>query len=519
MILITSAAYVGPEFQAEFGKLPPAFLPVGNKRLFRLQTKAIGEAFPKEPVWLTIPESYSLSTQDIHTLRDLSINVLSVPDGLNLADSILFSLNVVGVNNTIVRILHGDTYLPKIPQGDDLLALASTQDYYNWEVEASSPNDELVWCGYFSFSNPQDLIKNLTICQGNFVNAVRSYSASNPTSKKTIDIWYDLGHINTFYKTRAKITTQRSFNELKISNTHVYKSGTPHHKIVAEGAWFDSLPVRLKGFVPQLMEQGQKDDKPYYVIEFLYLAPLNELFVNGNNPLFFWKKIFKHLKSWLYACSEHFPQEQLSYVHAGRQELIVRKTVNRLTSFCDTMNFEMDSKVVINGKSMPSINDVMNRCAELALSKRVLPGILHGDLCFSNILYDSRADMVKLIDPRAIDFNDQFTIFGDVAYDIAKINHSIIGLYDYIIAGAFSIHKNGELDFTFEIFKDERINNLQLSYLQETLLPDITAQDYMPLTVLLFLSMLPLHSDNNERQLALFANAFRLYDEFIHEVL
>lgn len=69
MILITSAAYVGPEFQAEFGKLPPAFLPVGNKRLFRLQTQAIKTAFPGESIWLTIPESYSLSTQDAHTLQ------------------------------------------------------------------------------------------------------------------------------------------------------------------------------------------------------------------------------------------------------------------------------------------------------------------------------------------------------------------------------------------------------------------------------------------------------------------
>lgn len=517
MILITSAAYVGPEFQAEFGKLPPAFLPVGNKRLFRLQTQAIKTAFPGESIWLTIPESYSLSTQDAHTLRDLEIQVLSVPDGLSLADSVLFSLNVVGVNNKIVRILHGDTYLPEIPQGNDILALASTQDYYNWEVETSNPSEELVWCGYFSFSNSQELIKNLTICRGNFVNAVRDYFLKHNPSKVAIDKWFDLGHINTFYKTRAKITTQRSFNELKISDTHVYKSGTPHHKIVAEGAWFDSLPVRLKGFVPQLMGQGRNDDKPFYVIEFLYLAPLNELLVNGNNPLFFWKKIFKHLKSWLYACTEDFPQEQFSHVSDGRQDLIIRKTVARLTSFCDTMNFNMDSKVVINGKVMPSINSVMNHCTDLALSRRILPGILHGDLCFSNILYDSRADMVKLIDPRAIDFNDQFTLFGDVAYDIAKLNHSVVGLYDYIIAGAYSIKKNDELDFSFEIFNDERINNLQASYLQENLLPGISARDYMPLTVLLFLSMLPLHSDNKDRQLALFANAFRLYDEYINE--
>ncbi|NQD72905.1 hypothetical protein [Pseudomonas sp. CM27] len=517
MILITSAAYVDAEFQAEFGKLPPAFLPVGNKRLFTLQATAIKKAYPSERIWLSIPESHAVSVQDFRTLDSLEVSVLKVPDGLSLADSILFSLNVIGANNTTVRILHGDTYLPQIPVGDNLLALASTQDYYNWEVEKSNPSDELVWCGYFAFSNPQNLIKNLTICRGEFVGAVREYSASYPTEKILLDNWFDLGHINTFYKTRAKITTQRSFNELKITDTHVYKSGTPHHKIVAEGTWFKSLPVSLKGFVPQLMDQGIKDGKPFYVIEFLYLAPLNELFVNGNNPKFFWKKIFRHIKSWLQACTENFPAEQLSHVQAGRQDLIARKSAKRLASFCDTKNYNMHKNVILNGKTMPSINDVMEHCISLALAKPTLPGILHGDLCFSNMLYDSRADMLKLIDPRAIDFNEQFTLYGDVAYDIAKANHSIIGLYDFIIAGAFSAQQIGDLNFVFEIFKDDRIDRLQSDYLDEQLLPNTYAADYMPLTILLFLSMLPLHADNEHRQLALFANAFRLYDQFLIE--
>lgn len=517
MILITSAAYVDAEFQAEFGKLPPAFLPVGNKRLFTLQVGAIKKSFSNEDVWLTIPESYQVSTQDARILDELRITVLSVPDGLSLADSILFSLNVAGVHNTTVRILHGDTYLPSIPHGDNLIALAPTQDHYNWEVEKSNPSDELVWCGYFAFSNPQSLIRNLTICRGSFVNAIRGYSESHPAEMSLVNNWYDLGHINTFYKTRAKITTQRSFNELKISDTHVYKTGVPHHKIAAEGNWFHELPVRLKGFVPQLMDRGVSDGKPYYVIEFLYLAPLNELLVNGNNPKFFWKKIFRHLSSWLHACSEQFPQDHLEHVSACRQDLIVRKTTKRLTDFCESMEFSADNPITLNGIKLPSINEVANQCIKLALAKPMLPGILHGDLCFSNILYDSRADMLKLIDPRAMDFNDQFTMYGDIAYDIAKVNHSIIGLYDYIIAGAFSVHYTDKYNLFLEIFVDERIEKIQSAYLEEQLLPNVLAIDYIPLTILLFLSMLPLHSDNKERQLALFANAFRLYHQFIYE--
>lgn len=46
MILINSGAYVNPEFQAEFGEIPPCFLPVGNKKLIEFQSEAILNSFP-----------------------------------------------------------------------------------------------------------------------------------------------------------------------------------------------------------------------------------------------------------------------------------------------------------------------------------------------------------------------------------------------------------------------------------------------------------------------------------------
>ena len=56
MILIASAAYVNSEFQIEFGKLPPAFLPVGNRRLFERQI----ELLPVSYTHLTLPTIYSV---------------------------------------------------------------------------------------------------------------------------------------------------------------------------------------------------------------------------------------------------------------------------------------------------------------------------------------------------------------------------------------------------------------------------------------------------------------------------
>lgn len=518
MILITSAAYVGAEFQAEFGKLPPAFLPVGNKRLFTLQAQSLRKAFPDDHIWVSIPESYNIGRQDLRTLEALNLTALSVPDGLTLADSILYSLNVIDSQDKQVRLLHGDTYLPEVPTGDDLLALSNTEDYYEWEVEKTNTEFEMVWCGFFSFSDKRHLIKQLTVHRGNFVKAIRSYFSVIECEKITLPQWFDLGHINTFYKARAKITTQRSFNELSISDTEVFKTGLPHHKIAAESRWFREIPPSLKSYTPQLLEAGIKKDKPFYILEFLYLAPLNELYVNGNNPNFFWGKIFRHLRRWMTCCTEFDTSESIGLINNSRVSLISDKSRSRIQSYFKSSSLDINQPVFLNGIELPSTYLIIEECIEKALRIPCIPGILHGDLCFSNILYDSRADTLKLIDPRALDADGQFTLYGDIGYDIAKLSHSVIGLYDHLIAGAFTIHEHRSLDFDFEILTDERAISIQQLFLTDFNLGNLTPRDYMPLTTLLFFSMLPLHSDNKLRQSALLANAYRLYNQYIQEV-
>ena len=85
MILITSAAYVSPALVSEFGKLPPAMLPVQNKRLYRHQL----ELFPSgEHVVMSLPDDYELEEGDHVVLEDLGVEVVKVPVGLSLGQSV-----------------------------------------------------------------------------------------------------------------------------------------------------------------------------------------------------------------------------------------------------------------------------------------------------------------------------------------------------------------------------------------------------------------------------------------------
>ena len=66
--LITSASYVADELAAEFGALPPSFLPVGHNRLYDLQAAILGEG-----AHLTLPASFDLPAADAERLAALGV--------------------------------------------------------------------------------------------------------------------------------------------------------------------------------------------------------------------------------------------------------------------------------------------------------------------------------------------------------------------------------------------------------------------------------------------------------------
>ncbi|WP_236033205.1 hypothetical protein [Helicobacter turcicus] len=69
MVLITSAKYLDSEFQAEFGKIPPAFLPLGNKRLYEYQIELFSSR--NEKIALSLPKSFKIDETDKNKLYNL----------------------------------------------------------------------------------------------------------------------------------------------------------------------------------------------------------------------------------------------------------------------------------------------------------------------------------------------------------------------------------------------------------------------------------------------------------------
>lgn len=525
MYLITSAAYIGSDLQSEFGQLPPSFLPVGNKRLFHHQISKIPQG---EQIYLTLPEDFDIGPYDAHALADYQVTILKLPLYLSLGKSINYALNLIEFDpQEPLYILHGDTLLDELPQHSNMLCVSEVETNYEWtEYDQTSQQlkpyqadnqqqSSYIVNGFFSFASPKKLIKHITIANWDFIEGINGYHQEQPLTVINCEQWYDFGHSQTYYNAKSKMTTQRAFNEMSISKHVVTKRSHKAFKLAAEKNWYQVLPGYLKIYTPQLLNSVQQDDYFEYSIEYLHLTALNELYAFSQLPAFAWQQIIDACCQFIID-AQQYPTTSI-IPSAALTQLFQQKTASRLAQFAQENQFDLDMPLIVNGEANLSINQLSHASEPWLPKDNQILNVLHGDFCFSNILFDFRTRAIKVIDPRGIDGDNQACIFGNSLYDIAKLAHSVIGLYDLIIAGYFTVELvNNRLNFSIaETPNREQIISLFNHRIAKSF--GVSYTQMLAMQIQLFLSMLPLHADRPERQLAFIGNAYRLYQLLLGE--
>ncbi len=530
MFLITSAAYISGEFVSEIGLLPPSFLPIGNRCLYEYQVTLAEQLGHSDDIYLSIPESFVLSDYEQRHIKQHQVQLIRVPEGLSLGESVLYCLNMTSLADQPLRILHGDTLYRSLPTGEDLLSVSPNTGFYQRAVvstkstehmttlnEKMAVDGEEVISGYFAFSSRQALTQSLTRHRGHFIAALNDYGLNRPLTNVQAMDWYDFGHINSYFRSRASFTTERSFNALQINTRVVRKTSEHKEKVLGEAHWFQKLPGELQLFTPRLLEMHSTHSRAAYGLEYIYNLPLNDLFVFGRLTKEIWHSIFVSCEDFLHQCANaanHDVSLEKAQLDLGRlNALYLPKTQARLKAlhtdgFCD-----VHAPVVFNGKSCPSPMALAELTGALIPPARTDDvSIVHGDFCFSNILYDFRTCRIKVLDPRGLDSAGEPSLLGDSRYDLAKLYHSVCGLYDLIVAGRLIARRDTDDSLWLtdaDSDQHQAINaafeDVFFAHSKEKL----TA--VRAITIHLFLSMLPLHNDRPDRQWSMLANAYRLY--------
>lgn len=524
-VIITSADYVNQEIQSEFGKIPPSFLPIGNRRLYEIQFNLLENFF--DEVIISLPQNFNINAIDKLNFEKFKIKCLFVPTGLTLGESLIYLIHQNEFIEESFSIIHGDSLLKDFDYSqEDSVSVNKAPDHYDWgnviiknniicKLYESKFSDaeisQYVLSGWFAFSSKDLFIKCLENQNGKFIDGIYEYSKINSLKPVEPKIWLDFGHLNKFYESRKLLTTERYFNKIEISDNIIKKSSNLFSKkIQAEIDWYSNLPKKLSIFTPIIIDSYCGDEESGYSMKYLNYPTLSEIYVFGKLKINSWKKIFISIRNVLDCFAKFAPTKTI----IDRSKIShFYKAYFRLEDFLKSRKIDDSVNCIYNGKKLPSLKkilDITSSHISSVADKDIT--VVHGDFCFSNIFYDNRSNSIYLIDPRGLGFDNKPSIYGDRRYDIAKLYHSVIGRYDHIIGNQFNLKINGTLDYELEFFDQEYYDLISDEFVK-IIFEDLGFDEssIKAITILIFISMLPLHSDDKSRQNALLANSLRLF--------
>jgi dTDP-glucose pyrophosphorylase len=435
------------------------------------------------------------------------------------------------------RVILGDTLIRDCPPThSDYIFIQEVNDSQRWciadvahngtvtryyDKEQHVPRPHFAVCGYYSFSNTGALIASTTSSykseKKQLSDVLIAYQQIHPITAIIAEQWFDFGNIDNLLKAKQQLLQSRFFNSLSIDpllNT-ITKISDFDEKLRHELQWYKLLPTQLQVLTPRIISEEIINNRLHLVQEYYGYPTLSELFLYSDLDEDQWESIF--LK--LFALNSLFRVHSAASDAMDAANLYLTKNFARLETARNEPYWNtllQQPEIYYNGKKLKNFfvleNEVRDRLQHLAENSKCT--IVHGDLCFSNVLYDTSNQIIRLIDPRG-SFGKP-GIYGDPRYDIAKLRHSVHGGYDYIVSDLFELQENNGY-FEGALFKNE--NSLTLSRLFDNILQEYgyVLSDIKLIEAMLFISMVPLHKDKPQRQKMMYLIGLNQLNELICE--
>lgn len=384
-----------------------------------------------------------------------------------------------------------------------------------------------LFVGVFNISDPQCFRECLEIAfQGNefhmntFYYALQLYSKQYPLKAIMTEQWLDVGHAETYNNSNLEVKA-REFNHISIDRNRgiLTKTSENKDKFIGEIKWYLKLPGEIEYVTPRIFNYSIAYEFPYVSMEYYAYHTLHELFLNGDLNRQQWNDIFTRIRFVLNDFKRF--NVQGADIETSLEEMYLNKTLQRFNEIQKDERFRsfFQRSIKINGKkyySLSKIEEVLKSIIPQMLYNIDSFSIIHGDLCFSNIMIDNDLSFIKLIDPRGkFGFYD---IYGDTRYELAKLFHSIDGKYDYIIKDMFNIQydlEKANIQFLImERLRDFDIYKLFLNVFNEEIGKDFKKIELIE--ALLFLTMIPLHQEKLEHQLAMLGVGIEILNRVIN---
>lgn len=343
---------------------------------------------------------------------------------------------------------------------------------------------------------------------------LQDYKKEHPLKAIHTQVWFDLGHKAGIIKAQNYLFNSRDFNNLyadPIAGT-ITKISSKRQKLEDEYEWYKNLPDKLKILAPRPVEFKENINNAVLTMEIYGYPALSELFILGNLDIEEWELIIERL----FQIHQLFEDYTANMDKENFYDLYLHKTWQRLKELQGQNPYWQHlwkyEHIIINGvkyKNIRFFETRLNQAIE-ELIATVKPTVMHGDYCFSNILFDTNSFLCKVVDPRGR-MKEQ-TIYGDPRYDIAKLRHSVVGGYDYAVHGLFNLSEDRN-EFGISDNYPHFQSDLTIYFDKLTEKFGYKLFEIKLIEALLFMSMIPLHKDSIERQKIFYLKAIKKINE------
>ncbi len=521
VLLILSTQWAGGGIETHYGRLPIGFLPFGSERFLHAQRRVA----PAWPCVVTIPEEFQLSAREQQEFQLDGVQFLAQPASLSVGQSLADALRRCAPKGPL-QVLLGGT-LAAYPNGIALteggVAVAAGPASSLRFEPAGVPGERfsssaagataLAVCGHFHLADGAVFAEALRT--GDLSEAFNAYDEKRPMHAVLAKSSVTIGTLASYVDAKSERLVTRAFNFLSRKGGLLVKSSDDAAKMAAEATWYETLPSPLQPFVASYHGRDLTDRRSGYQLEFLDLPTLGELSAFGRLPDSDWETIMDAAHELLCAFHEirpapSSPYAWLAFAGAFHRSMVQCKTRSRVERYITGVGG--DFAVTLNGRRFPPLLTVADRLIGMVRPTRPEDiRFWHGDYHYGNLFFDARKRRVLCVDPRGRLDDGTITSFGDRRYDVAKLAHSVIGHYDRIVLGAATLERDDVHVWRFDVAARPGDSHLAARFLERCRNDlGLDEAEILPLSALMFLSMLPLHADRPPLQLKLIAAGLSL---------
>ena len=331
-----------------------------------------------------------------------------------------------------------------------------------------------------------------------------------------LDNYYflDISNYKNFIRYLSEKPDTRYFNAIYGDDYQFTKISRNKTKLKSEYTYARLLPDSMKKWIIIPYNLRENENSAEYDMERVNIPDISIRWIHNSVPLdefqVFLDKLFYFI-----ATRESKNVSPACYMEK-MNELYLDKVADRVSAFKNTDSYKKISEYITAGTKYNCIDDILEWY--MSLYKKItkkhafkpVSVICHGDLFFGNMFYDYETNNLKFIDPKGAEKEED--LWTDPYYDVAKLSHSILGNYDFIVNDLFSVEIDRNLGFVLSVDNSNYKGHCDL-FLNKAEKSGFDFHFIRLFEASLFLSMLPLHINNPRHILAFILNAVQILNE------